>query len=114
MAMRLIFVRHGESEANVQRVYSNRGWNHPLTEKGRQQARALAEKLAGRGVKMIYASPVRRAVETATVIAEHLGVPHEVAPALAEYDMGIFEDRSHDEGVAIYDQIGQCWAQGDW
>lgn len=41
--MRLLFARHGESEANVDRVFSNRGWGHPLTPAGREQARVLAE-----------------------------------------------------------------------
>jgi broad specificity phosphatase PhoE len=44
--MKLYFVRHGQSEANISRVISNRGWVHPLTEKGLQQAHDLAARLA--------------------------------------------------------------------
>ena len=33
--MRLIFTRHGESEANAAGIFSNRGWMHPLTDAGR-------------------------------------------------------------------------------
>ena len=44
--MRLYFVRHGQSEANVLRVISNRDLPHHLTDMGRQQAEALARSLA--------------------------------------------------------------------
>ncbi|MBK9055673.1 MAG: histidine phosphatase family protein [Chloroflexi bacterium] len=43
--MRFYFVRHGESEANILHEMSNRGWKHGLTEKGREQAAALAYNL---------------------------------------------------------------------
>jgi broad specificity phosphatase PhoE len=44
--MRLYFVRHGQSEANVQMVLSNRDVFHPLTGLGRQQVEALVRSLA--------------------------------------------------------------------
>ena len=46
--MRAYFVRHGESEANILEVISNRGSVHGLTEKGRRQANQLAGGLAQR------------------------------------------------------------------
>jgi len=97
-AMRIFFVRHGESEANILKTFSNRGWKHPLTQRGQKQARALAAQLQGRGVTAIYTSPLRRAVESAEILAERLGVPCQIEPALIEYDVGIYEDRSDEEG----------------
>ena len=44
--MLVYFVRHGESEANVLNVFSNRGTKHPLTSRGREQVEMLAGKLA--------------------------------------------------------------------
>lgn len=41
----IYFVRHGESEENILKVFSNRGLKHGLTEKGREQVESLAEKL---------------------------------------------------------------------
>src|SRR4051812_30767011 len=110
--MRFFFVRHGESQANVDRIFSNRGWKHPLTELGRQQAQALATKLQGASVLAIYTSPIRRAVETAQIIGERLGVAYQIEPGLAEWDVGIYEDRSHDDGSAAYAAVEQEWAAG--
>jgi bisphosphoglycerate-dependent phosphoglycerate mutase len=59
--MRLYLVRHGESEANVLGVFSNRGFKHPLTAHGREQAVGLAGLLAGKGISRIYTSPLQRA-----------------------------------------------------
>jgi broad specificity phosphatase PhoE len=44
---RLLFVRHGESEANARHVFSNRGLPHRLTARGRAQVERLAARLAG-------------------------------------------------------------------
>jgi broad specificity phosphatase PhoE len=65
--MRLYFVRHGQSVANVQMVISNRDLFHPLTELGRQQAEALAQSLAEVPVAALYSSPIVRAAQTAQI-----------------------------------------------
>ena len=44
--MKVIFARHGESTANTLHVFSNQQADHPLTEKGRGQAQALANRLS--------------------------------------------------------------------
>ena len=110
--MRVFFVRHGESEANTLKVFSNRGWKHPLTERGREQARTLAERLRECGVVAIFSSPLRRAVESAEILAGQLGVRCEIEPALIEYDVGIYEDRSDEEGWRAYAAVERQWAEG--
>lgn len=112
--MRIFFVRHGESEANIQKLFSNRGWKHPLTQRGREQSRALAARLQGRGVVAIYSSPLRRAVESAEILGERLGVVCEIEPALIEYDVGIYENRRDDEGWRAYAAVEQRWAKGEF
>jgi len=104
--MKLYFVRHGESEANILRVISNRGWVHPLTDKGRQQAHDLAEKLQTADIAKIYTSPLQRAVQTAEILAQTLGVAFEITGALREFDCGIAEGRADAEAW-------QLW-QADW
>ncbi len=111
--MRMIFVRHGESEANRLNVFSNRGWQHPLTPLGRQQVLALASKLSGRGISAIFASPLRRAVESAQILGECLGVRNEIEAALVEYDVGIYEGRGDQEGWECYAQLIRHWADGE-
>ncbi len=85
--MRLLLVRHGETEGNVSRRLQ--GSEDPLTERGRRQARELAAHLAGRGdVSALYASTHRRAFDTARAIGVALGMEPEQRPALAELDVG--------------------------
>lgn len=107
--MRLYFVRHGESEANVLRIISNRGLRHGLTEKGRAQAEALAGCLAEFPIVSLFSSPVPRAVETAEIVAERLGLPYQIADALREYDRGVLEGRSDEEAWRLHREIAQDW-----
>lgn len=85
--MRLYFARHGESEANVQQVFSNRPGVHGLTETGRRQAEALAGNLRGIAFTELYCSPVLRAVQTAEIVASRLHLTYEIEDGLREYDV---------------------------
>ncbi len=109
--MRLYFVRHGESEANVLSIISNRGFKHGLTEKGRGQAATLAQNLKGASITRIYASPLKRAVETAKILAEAWGVEYTITPALREFDCGVAEDRGDPESWAIWHGVWDDWHQ---
>ena len=88
--MRLVLVRHGESDANAAGVYQ--GWyDSPLSVLGEAQAAATARALAARDdlrPVAVYASPLARAWETGAAIATALGldpVPH---PGLREINVG--------------------------
>lgn len=63
--MRIIFVRHGEPDYE----------KDCLTETGRLQAAAAAERLKGEGIEQIFASPLGRAAETAEAASRVLGLP---------------------------------------
>ncbi len=108
--MRLYFVRHGQSEANVQMVISNRDLPHPLTELGRQQAAALARLLAEVPLAAIYSSPIVRAAQTAQIVAALKGQPIEIAAALREPDCGILEGRADEDAWAEHDRVMRDWA----
>jgi broad specificity phosphatase PhoE len=88
--MRLIFVRHGETDWNVQRIYQ--GWTDvPLNALGERQARAAAWALARRTdltVRAVYASPLLRAWRTAELIAEALGLHPRPLHGLKELHWG--------------------------
>jgi broad specificity phosphatase PhoE len=58
--MRIYFVRHGESEANLLNVFSNTGVKHPLTARGLAQVEALAERLQDAGITAIFTLRSRR------------------------------------------------------
>lgn len=86
--MRLIFVRHGQSEGNASGVVQGR-LDFGLSELGYRQAEETAKRLGGEPVSRILTSPLRRASETARLIADPLGMTVEPEPALLEYDIGI-------------------------
>jgi probable phosphoglycerate mutase len=76
--MRIIFVRHGEPD-----------YEHDcLTEQGKIQAKAAAERLREEGIEEIYASPLGRAAETAAVTAETLGMPVKTLDFMRELHWG--------------------------
>ncbi|HNH36243.1 MAG TPA: histidine phosphatase family protein [Rhodocyclaceae bacterium] len=70
----ICIARHGETDWNAAGILQ--GWiDVPINEKGRLQAVELGESLAGRGFSCIYSSPLRRARETAEMIAGRLELP---------------------------------------
>ena len=87
-------MRHGESEANRAKLFAED--DTPLTDLGRQQARAVAEKIAERfHPSVVVSSTLPRAEETAQIIAARLGVRLELVPELQERDFGALKGRSY-------------------
>ncbi len=107
--MILYFVRHGESEANILQVISNRGMVHGLTEKGRLQAAELATELRDAKVKQIYSSPLLRAVQTAEILSQATSAPIEITDALREFDCGIAEGRADQAAWDSYRALMREW-----
>jgi broad specificity phosphatase PhoE len=83
----LLLVRHGETDWNREGRWQGQA-DPPLNERGRVQARELAEALAGERLEAIYASDLKRAYETAEIVGERLGLPVTSDPALRETDVG--------------------------
>ncbi len=107
--MRLYFVRHGESTANLLHEISNRGWRHGLTPRGRQQAYQLSSQLATENIVHIFSSPLMRAVETADILAALLKKPVTITDALREYDCGVAEGHSDPAAWENYVQVLSRW-----
>ena len=80
----ILWVRHGQSTWNVLDRMQGHELSPPLTELGREQAQDAAETLADRGIVRLLSSPATRALETAEIIAAHLGLEVEVEPLLLE------------------------------
>lgn len=88
----LYLVRHGETEDNVARIMQGQTQGR-LTPHGEEQARGLASRLEGVGIDAFVASDLRRAVDTAAVIAGRRGMTVETTPLLRERDWGGFTGR---------------------
>ena len=113
--LKLYFVRHGESEANLIREISNRDLKHGLTATGRQQAADLADYLKDQDAIQIYTSPILRARQTAEILAGTLGIPCEITDALREFDCGVAEGRRDAEAWKLHAGVMDAWLQrGKW
>jgi broad specificity phosphatase PhoE len=69
----IYFVRHGESDANIQGIISGSELDAQLTEKGQAQATATGKDLRDKGIQLIVCSPMSRTIATATLIAKAIG-----------------------------------------
>jgi broad specificity phosphatase PhoE len=107
--MHVYFVRHGESEANILHQFSNRGIQHPLTEKGRQQAYILADMMRGKQITRIFTSPLLRAMQTAEILSGVLKIPCTPTDALREFDCGILEGKSDLISWQRFDRLLEEW-----
>jgi broad specificity phosphatase PhoE len=98
MNRRLLYiVRHGATEANLRQPYvlqGQRGGDLPLCDTGRRQAEAAAGLLGDRPIGRFFSSPLRRALQTARIIA----APHDqqvaIIDAITECDVGRWEGMS--------------------
>lgn len=116
--MRLIFVRHAESEANVRGSLDCSVPGPGLSPLGFAQADALAPALAedldGLPVRAIWASTMLRAQQTAAPVAERYGVPVQVHPLLHEGHVGDLNGRMDDEAYQALYELFACWhIEGD-
>lgn len=102
-------VRHGETEWATLGRHTGRT-DIPLTDAGREQARALGARLAGRSFALVLTSPLSRAAETAALAG--FGAVAEADDALLEWDYGALEGRRTPDIQADYPDWS-IWA-GPW
>ncbi|MFA6158028.1 MAG: histidine phosphatase family protein [Candidatus Paceibacterota bacterium] len=112
---RIYFVRHGESEGNAGAF--RQGSDTVLSDKGREQARAVSERLTRLPIEVVISSTYSRAMETADIINETLGKPIERSDLLVERRRPsvISGKRNDDPGViAIEKLIQNNFHEKDW
>lgn len=103
--MRLIVVRHGESEADLYGVHEGR-LDTPLTARGRMQAEACAARIAESfAPQKIYTSTLRRAGETANAIYKACGAEVVEMPELCEHDNGQLAGLTFEEADARFPRV---------
>ncbi len=88
----ILLVRHGETVDNARQIMQGQTQGE-LNERGREQARQVAERLATDPVDVIIASDLRRAIQTAEIIAAPHRLPVVTTPLLRERDWGGFTGR---------------------
>ena len=88
----LYLARHGETVDNANQILQGRTQGM-LNEKGQEQAENLAKSLDGIQIDAVIASDLKRAVDTAEVIAKRRSLPLITTPLLRERDWGSFTGR---------------------
>ena len=106
--MRLILVRHGATDWNLQRRVQGLS-NLGLNETGRRQAEALAQSLKDVKVDAIYTSPLRRAQETARAISSFHQVEVVTLDGLKELDVGEVDGLTYEEMSLHHSEFFTKW-----
>jgi len=112
---RILWAGHGQNVANITRTLSHRVFDGDLTGTGRQQAAALAERLAVQdiGIGQVVSSTLRRARQTAEIIAARLRLPVAAElDELRELNVGGLDGRSDPGAWAAYDAVLAAWTAG--
>ncbi|WP_037176946.1 histidine phosphatase family protein [Rhodococcus sp. UNC363MFTsu5.1] len=110
---KLILVRHGQTEANVERRLDTRLPGARLTEFGESQAQAFGLAVAGRAPRALVASPALRARQTAHFVERESGITAQVREGIHEAQAGELEDRSDRESHELFMKVYHSWHAGD-
>lgn len=108
--MRLIFVRHGQSEGNLERKFQ--GWTDaPLSETGYLQAKLAGEEMKQYHIDRIYSSDLKRAYCTAQAVAEGRNLEITIDKRLREINGGDWEDVPWNTLEKDFADSYQAWAE---
>lgn len=106
--MKLLLVRHGQTLWNHTGRYQGHS-DIELSDTGRTQAKLLAGRLADEEIQAVYASDLKRAMETASIIAEPHGLAVQALPGLRELNFGAWEGLTYAEIKTRYSDIADNW-----
>jgi broad specificity phosphatase PhoE len=110
----LYLVRHGENLANLTKEFSYKLVDYSLTPKGALQAQQTAEYFKNIHIDEIYSSPLKRARETADIIARPHHLPVIVREEFREVNVGNLEEQPPNaENWVLHNRIIDDWYKGD-
>jgi phosphoserine phosphatase len=103
-------VRHGQTEWNRVERFRGRA-DLALDDTGRRQAGATAIRLKSEHVAAIYSSPLKRALETAGIIAKQLNISVQSLEGLIDIDFGSWQGLSPEEAAQQNSQLFTMWLE---
>jgi broad specificity phosphatase PhoE len=107
----ILIARHGQSDWNQEKRWQGHS-DRPLTERGREQAEALADRLAHIELDAVYSSDLQRARATAAVVAERQGLEVRQLPELREVDVGSWSGLTRAEAEERFPEGFARWRDG--
>jgi len=111
--VRLLLIRHGQTEGNVRGALDTALPGPPLTEQGHAQAEQLATRLATEPIVAVYASQATRAQQTAAPLGVTLGLDVQVLEGVHEVVAGDLEGHTAKESIRVYMETVRRWTLGD-
>ena len=108
--MKLLLVRHGETDWNKKLRYQ--GWRDiPLNPTGLEQARLAAEALKAYAPVALFASSLTRTMQTAEIIGKAIGLSPQSDQRLKEIRFGEWEGRTYPEVLELFPQEVRMWRE---
>jgi broad specificity phosphatase PhoE len=104
----LILARHGETAWNVEKIFRGRA-DIDLDEVGIKQAELLGKYVSNWELAAIYSSPLKRALDTANIIARHSKVAVHTAGGLVDIDYGKWQSLPEQEVKTLYQDLFNQW-----
>lgn len=111
--MRLLLIRHGQTDGNVRGALDTALPGPPLTDLGRTQAEDLAARLSGEPIVAVYASQATRAQQTASPLAARLSLDVQVVDGVHEVVAGDLEGATDHESIRTYMETVRRWTLGE-
>lgn len=108
MTTRVLLIRHGATVLSAEDRFAG-STDVLLSDEGRSQARALGERLTGAELAAVYASPMKRTVETASLVAAPHGLPLITDEGLREIDHGRWEQLTRKEVETRFPEEYSNW-----
>ena len=113
MTKTLYFIRHGETEWNAERRMQGQ-WESDLTPRGRRQAARNAATVKNLGVDRIYASPLRRARDSAQFLSDETGLPLAFDDRLMEWRAGEWSGNLYKDVMERWPEEWAAWQADQW
>lgn len=107
---RIFLVRHGATTLTAEDRFAG-ATDVPLSDEGREQARHLARRLSGQKISAVYASPMGRTVETASIVAAPQGVVVQTRDGLREISHGRWEQMTRKEVEEQFPEEAAAWEE---
>lgn len=104
----IVLVRHGSTIHNENNVWQGRS-DSSLNDKGRKEADLLAEELKNEAIDIVFHSPMKRAIETAEIIAKNHHTVFKTIDSFVEIDVGDFDGAKHTDIIKQHPEIYRNW-----
>lgn len=106
---KIYFIRHAESVANSQGIYQGQTYDTELSASGKKQAQALAQYFKGISLSRVIASPLKRTMQTAAIVAKSKKLPVSIEKQIIETNHGDWEGKHKEKIKTTWPWIYKKW-----